>query len=73
MRGLVGDGGKLIRVNTLRREGPGSLLEAIDTKGLRIVVFEVGGIIDLNVKSIKITEKVRIPWAPWSTAERTAS
>src|SRR5688500_4063564 len=39
-----GRGGKIIRVTTLAPSGPGSLLEALDTDGPRIVVFEVGGV-----------------------------
>ena len=51
-----GRGGKVIRVTTLAAEGPGSFAEAVNTKGPRIVVFEVGGIIDLGVKTLRITE-----------------
>ena len=48
--------GKIIRVTTLDAAGPGSIKEAIETKGPRIVVFEVGGIIDLNKGGLDITE-----------------
>ncbi len=51
-----GRGGNIIKVTTLAGSGPGSLREAIETKGPRIVVFEVGGVIDLDRKTIKITE-----------------
>ena len=51
-----GRGGKLIRVTTLDLEGPGSISEALATKGPRTVVFEVGGVIDLGTKSLKIRE-----------------
>jgi pectate lyase len=51
-----GRGGAIIRVTTLAAKGPGSLLEAVNTKGPRIVVFEVGGIIDLEESTVKITE-----------------
>ena len=51
-----GRGGRILRVTTLSAEGPGSLREALDTKGPRIVVFEVGGVIDLGVKTLKIKE-----------------
>jgi len=51
-----GRGGKILRVTTLAAKGPGSLREALDTKGPRIVVFEVGGVIDLGVETVKITE-----------------
>jgi hypothetical protein len=51
-----GRGGQIIRVTTLNAEGPGSFLEAIRTKGPRIVVFEVGGVIDLGQHEIHIDE-----------------
>ncbi|WP_226467749.1 pectate lyase family protein [Luteimonas panaciterrae] len=51
-----GRGGKLLRVTTLATEGPGSLLEALSTPGPRTIVFEVGGVIDLQRKTVKITE-----------------
>jgi len=51
-----GRGGQIIRVTNLNNDGPGSLREAVNTKGPRIVVFEVGGVIDLDRKTLKITE-----------------
>lgn len=51
-----GRGGKIIRVTTLAGKGPGSFLEAVTTQGPRIVVFEVGGVIDLGKKEIAIRE-----------------
>lgn len=51
-----GRGGKLLRVTTLSPTGPGSLLEAIATKGPRTIVFEVGGVIDLGRETVRITE-----------------
>jgi hypothetical protein len=51
-----GRGGKIIRVTTLAAEGPGSLKAALDTKGPRIVVFEVGGVIDFGRREIDIRE-----------------
>lgn len=51
-----GRGGKIIRVTTLAADGPGSFVEAIQTRGPRIVVFEVGGVIDLHKRELKITE-----------------
>jgi len=53
---LAGRGGRIIRVTSLAAEGPGSLREALTAKGARIVVFEVGGVIDLQMKSITIAE-----------------
>jgi len=51
-----GRGGRIVRVTTLAAEGPGSFAEAVNAKGPRIVVFEVGGVIDLGVKTLRITE-----------------
>jgi hypothetical protein len=51
-----GRGGQLIRVTTLAADGPGSLKEAIGTHGPRIVVFEVGGQIDLGETTLHVTE-----------------
>lgn len=43
-----GRGGRLIAVTTLAARGPGSLREAIEAEGPRIVVFEIGGVIDMG-------------------------
>ncbi len=51
-----GRGGQVIRVTTLAAEGPGSFAQALATPGPRIVVFEVGGVIDLGMKELRITE-----------------
>jgi len=51
-----GRGGEIIRVTTLAPTGPGSFLEAVKKPGKRIVVFEIGGIIDLGENTVKITE-----------------
>lgn len=51
-----GGGGRIIRVTTLAAAGPGSLRAALDAKGPRIVVFEVGGVIDLGRTTLTITE-----------------
>lgn len=42
-----GRGGQIVRVTTLDAKGPGSLTEALRAKGPSIIVFEVGGVIDL--------------------------
>ncbi len=47
-----GRGGQIIRVTNLNAEGPGSFRAAVETKGPRIVVFEVGGVIDLGAKTL---------------------
>ncbi len=56
MRTVGGLEGRVIRVTSLEREGPGTLRAAIEAKGPRLVVFEVGGIIDLARKTIRVTE-----------------
>jgi hypothetical protein len=43
-------------VTTLASAGPGSLTEALATPGPRIVVFEVGGVIDLERRTVTIHE-----------------
>ena len=48
--------GQILRVTTLEANGPGSLREAIQTEGPRIIVFEVGGIIDLKQSNLEVTE-----------------
>jgi pectate lyase len=51
-----GRGGAIIRVTTLRSSGAGSLAEALSTKGPRVIVFEVGGVVDLQGRHLKISE-----------------
>jgi hypothetical protein len=53
---LGGRGGQVLRVTTLNADGPGSLANALATAGPRVVVFEVGGVIDLNLASLRLTE-----------------
>ena len=52
---VAGRGGDLIRVTTLNASGPGSLEAALTASGRRVVVFEVGGVIELS-QNIRITE-----------------
>lgn len=49
-----GKGGRILRVTNLNNQGPGSLREAVEASGPRIVVFEVGGVIDLNSVALSI-------------------
>lgn len=51
-----GRGGQVLRVTTLARDGAGSFLEAAAAKGPRIIVFEVGGVIDLAGTTLTIKE-----------------
>jgi hypothetical protein len=51
-----GRGGAILRVTNLNADGPGSLRAALETSGPRIVVFEVGGAIDLNRRSLQINQ-----------------
>lgn len=51
-----GRGGQIIKVTTLNADGPGSFLEALNAKGPRIIVFEVGGVIDLDKRNVRVTE-----------------
>jgi hypothetical protein len=53
-----GLGGTILRVTTLNGDGPGSLRQAIENPEPRLVVFDVGGVIDLHGGSID----VRSPW-----------
>ena len=50
-----GRGGKIVKVTTLANKGPGSFREALALNEPRIVVFEVGGVIDLDSETIKIS------------------
>lgn len=51
-----GAGGRIVRVTSLAKEGPGTLAAALAEQGPRIVVFEVGGAIDLQRSRLKIVE-----------------
>ncbi|HDP34212.1 MAG TPA: hypothetical protein ENN29_03780, partial [Candidatus Hydrogenedentes bacterium] len=44
----AGRGGQIVRVTNLNPSGEGSLQKALQTPGPRVVVFEVGGIIDMR-------------------------
>lgn len=51
-----GAGGRVVRVTTLTSDGPGSLSEAVNQSGARIIVFEVGGAIDFHRSRLTISE-----------------
>lgn len=48
--------GRVLRVTSLDAQGPGSLRAALSAEGPRIVVFEVGGVIDLLKTNLTVTE-----------------
>ncbi|MCZ8521600.1 MULTISPECIES: pectate lyase family protein [Paenibacillus] len=52
----AGRGGAVLKVTNLNADGPGSFKAALETKGPRIIVFEVGGVIDLNKKTLVAAE-----------------
>ncbi len=49
-----GRAGKVYLVDTLASSGPGSLRDALEKDGPRIVVFNIGGIIDLGTRDIVV-------------------
>ena len=51
-----GTDGEVVRVTHLDAEGPGSLRAALSLKRRRLVVFEVGGVIDLQRNSLVISD-----------------
>lgn len=51
-----GHGGRILRVTTLKPDGPGSIGEAIRSEGARTVVFEVAGVIDLGRSTLRIAK-----------------
>jgi len=53
-KSIGGRGGRVIEVTNLNDSGPGSFREALDASGPRIVVFRIGGTIELKSR-IRIT------------------
>lgn len=51
-----GEGGRIIRVTNLNAAGEGSFAAAVAESGPRIIVFEVGGVVDLQGKTIRIDQ-----------------
>lgn len=50
----AGVDGQVIRVTTLAANGEGSLRRALEAEGPRLVVFEVGGVIDLAGRTLTV-------------------
>ncbi len=50
------DQAEVVRVTTLEGDGKGSLREALGQTGPRLIVFEVGGVIDLGKRSLNVRE-----------------
>lgn len=53
---LGGRGGRILRVTSLHNSGPGTLRAALDASGPRLVVFEVGGVIDLGGQALDLRQ-----------------
>jgi len=51
-----GLGGRVLKVTNLASKGAGSLAWALQQSGPRVVVFEVGGVIDLKGEKLKISQ-----------------
>jgi len=51
-----GRGGEILRVTSLAADGAGSLRAALDHDGPRIIVFEIGGVIDLGRATLRIEQ-----------------
>ncbi|MFM6853146.1 MAG: hypothetical protein ACKOUM_03600, partial [Sphingopyxis sp.] len=51
-----GAGGRIIRVTSLAASGPGTLRAALDATGPRIILFDVGGVIDLGRLALALTQ-----------------
>ena len=51
---MGGRGGRIVKVTNLKGSGLGSFRAAIEATGPRLVVFEVGGVIDLEGQSLTI-------------------
>ncbi|HEU4322620.1 MAG TPA: hypothetical protein VFS21_05675 [Roseiflexaceae bacterium] len=52
----AGRGGQILRVTNLNASGAGSLRAALETAGPRIIIFEVGGVIDLNQTKLTLNQ-----------------
>lgn len=52
----AGTNGRVIRVTSLDADGPGSFRDAVRQKGRRLMVFEVGGVVDLEGRTLDISQ-----------------
>ncbi|HCE22552.1 MAG TPA: pectate lyase, partial [Hyphomonas sp.] len=50
-----GRGGEIVRVTSLESDGPGTLRAALEADGPKIIVFEVGGVIDLDGNNLRVS------------------
>ncbi|HSJ04639.1 MAG: right-handed parallel beta-helix repeat-containing protein, partial [Verrucomicrobium sp.] len=50
------DQAQIVRVTSLADSGAGTLRDALNVKGPRIIVFDVAGVIELDQKSLKLSE-----------------
>ena len=57
-----GAGGRVIWVTNLNSDGPGSLREALDTKGPRVIKFKVAGTIELKRNAILLGRPFAEEW-----------
>jgi hypothetical protein len=53
-RATGGQGGRILKVTTLASDGEGSFKAAALAQGPRIIVFEVGGVIDLQGETLRL-------------------
>ena len=62
----------VLRVTTLAAAGPGSLRQALDAPGPRLIVFEVGGVIDLGGDSVSFMRRhhAHIPYLHLKSVDR---
>jgi pectate lyase len=51
---IGGKGGQIVKVTSLDSNGPGSLRAALTIEGPKIIVFEVGGVIDLDGSNLHV-------------------
>lgn len=51
-----GASGEIVRVTTLAKDGPGSLTAALAHEGPKTIVFEVGGVIDMEGEALRIDD-----------------